>query len=80
MRIVVAVKSSKMDDHVAFADEFLQLFRVIEVTIFERYACYLFLLQSEEIEQVRSDESGLAGDADVYHMNVKKFLAELRIV
>ena len=65
MRIMVAVKCSKVDDHVAFADELLQFILVIEVIILERYSSNLFLLQSEEIEQVGSDESGLAGDADV---------------
>jgi len=56
-----------MDYHVAFADEFLQFILVIEVIILERNTCNLFLPESEEVEQVGSDESGLAGDADVEH-------------
>lgn len=61
------VKCRKMDYHVAFADEFLQFILVIEVIILERNTCNLFLPESEEVEQVGSDESGLAGDADVKH-------------
>lgn len=64
---MVAVKCSKVDDHVAFAYKFLQFILVIEVIILERYSYHLFLLQSEEIIEVGSDESGLAGDADVEH-------------
>ena len=61
------VKCREMDYHVAFADEFFQFILMIEVIILEGDTSNLFFPESEEVEQVGSDESGLAGDADVKH-------------
>lgn len=65
MRVIMTIKCSEVDDHIASADKLIQFILVIEVIILERYPCNIVLSEPEKVIKMGSNESGLAGDADI---------------